>query len=143
MIMKMIKTLPKVSIIIPVYNEERDIEDCINSLKKQTYKRVEIIIVDDGSTDKTLNILKKFKKITIIRGEHKGPGFSRNLGSKTAEGEILIFIDADMTFDKNYIKNLIEPFMNNPEIIGTTHDLEIATNTQKEVSKLWGEIRVD
>ncbi|MDD5193378.1 MAG: glycosyltransferase family A protein [Candidatus Nanoarchaeia archaeon] len=139
----MIKKTPKISIVIPVYNEEKDIEDCINSLKKQSYKKIEIIIVDDGSTDNTLEVLKKFKKIIIINGEHKGPGFSRNLGAQKANGEILIFIDADMTFEIDYLKNLIDPILKNLEIIGTTHELEIATNIQNNVSKLWGEIRVD
>jgi len=132
----------KVSIIIPVYNEEKDIGNCIESLKKQTFKDFETIIVDDGSTDRTLEIVKKFAKVRIIKGEHKGAGISRNLGAKKARGRILVFIDADMTFDKNYIKNLIKPLLNNKEVIGTSHDYEVAVNTKNKWSRLWGEIRV-
>ena len=108
---------PIVSIIIPAYNEEKDIGKCINSLLKQSCKRSEIIIVDDGSTDKTREIVKSFKGIRLIEGLHKGPGFSRNLGSRQAKGEILVFVDADMIFDKDYIKNLINPILKNESII--------------------------
>lgn len=132
----------KVSVIIPAYNEESDIADCLKSLKEQSYKNFEIIVVDDGSTDNTLEIIKKFKNITVLKQNHKGPGLARNLGARNAEGEILVFIDADMTFDKDYLKNLIAPILKDKEIIGTTHDYEIAMNTRNWISDLWGKIRV-
>jgi glycosyltransferase involved in cell wall biosynthesis len=131
------------SIIIPTYNEEKDIGDCLNSLKEQSYKNFEIIVVDDGSTDKTREIVGKFKKIKLIEGEHKGPGFSRNLGAKKAKGEVLIFVDADMTFDKDYLKNLLKPILENEKVIGTTHDYEEATNLDSIWSRCWGNVRVD
>ena len=133
-----------VSIVIPTYNEEKDIGKCLSSLKEQSYKKIEIVLVDDGSTDKTLEIVKKFKGIKVIKGEHKGTAFSRNLGAKQAKGEILVFIDADMCFDKDYIKNLVMPIVNDEtgKLIGTTHDYEIATNTDNKYSYLWGKIRV-
>jgi glycosyltransferase involved in cell wall biosynthesis len=109
-------------------------------------KPLEIIIVDDGSQDKTKNIVREFakrnKKISLFEGEHKGPGFSRNLGAKYAKGEILIFIDADMTFDKNYIKNIVSPIIKDKEIIGTTHDYEVVTNLDNIWSRCWGSVRV-
>lgn len=135
-----IKINMKASIVIPVYNEERDIGECLESLNKQSFKDFEIIIVDDGSIDNTVKIASKYK-VQIIKGKHKGPGFSRNLGVRKAKGEILVFIDADMTFDKEYLKNLIKPFKDN-KIIGTTHDYELATNLKNKYSKLWGEVRV-
>lgn len=131
----------KVSVIIPAYNEERYIEKCLASLSKQSYRDKEIIVVDDGSTDRTIEIAKKYH-IKIIRGEHKGPGFSRNLGAKKAQGKILVFIDADMHFDKEYIKNLVSPILKNSKIVGTTHDYEVATNTDNIWSRLWGKVRV-
>lgn len=134
----------KISVIIPTYNEENCIKNSISSLLNQTEKDFEIIIIDDGSTDQTKKIIQeeKSKKIKLILGEHKGPGFSRNLGAKKAKGEILVFVDADMTFDKDYLKNLIKPLEENKKIIGTTHDYEIAMNTSKWVSEMWGKIRV-
>lgn len=132
------------SIIIPTYNEERDVQECLNSLKKQIYKKFEIIIVDDGSTDKTIEIVKKFKDVKIIKGEHRGPGFSRNIGAKNAQGEILVFVDADMTFDRDYLKNLIKPLLKDKEkkIIGTTHETELVKNIDNIWSRCWGNIRV-
>lgn len=134
-----------VSIIIPAHNEEKDIGECLNNLNNQTFKNFEIIVVDDGSTDKTCEIVKKFKKVVLIKGLHKGPGASRNMGAKNAKGNILVFIDSDMTFDKDYIKNLIAPILNDKtgKIIGTTHDYEIAGNTKNIWSRCWGKIRLD
>jgi glycosyltransferase involved in cell wall biosynthesis len=105
----------KVSIIIPTYNEEKVIIKCLKSLSKQTYKDIEIIVVDDGSTDKTLKVLSGLRisdfGFRILRAEHRGPGAARNLGAKKAKGEILVFVDADMTFDKDFINRLVQPII--------------------------------
>ncbi len=102
----------KISVIIPTYNEESVIEECLESLNFQTFKDFEIIVVDDGSTDKTWEILSKFK-IQKFKQNHLGPAAARNLGASRARGEILVFVDADMTFDKNFLKNLIKPIIEN------------------------------
>ncbi|MCK5043484.1 glycosyltransferase family 2 protein [Candidatus Pacearchaeota archaeon] len=132
-----------VSVIIPTYNEEKDVEDCLKSLRSQSIKNVEIVIVDDGSTDSTIKLAEKYK-IKILKQNHQGPGAARNFGAKNALGNILIFIDADMAFDKNYLKNLIKPILEDKtgKMIGTTHDYEIATNTDNVWGALWGKIRV-
>ena len=130
------------SIIIPTYNEEKDISKCLESLENQAFKDFEIIVVDDGSTDKTREIVRKFKKVKLIKGKHKGPGYSRNLGVNQSKGKILVFIDSDMEFDKNYLKNLISPILKNSGIIGTTHDTEIVRNIENKWSRCWGKIRV-
>jgi len=130
-----------VSVVIPTYNEEEEIEECLKSLKNQSYKKFEVIIVDDGSTDDTVKIVQKYK-VKVLKQNHGGPGSARNLGAKFAKGEILIFIDADMHFEKDYFKNLIEPIIRDENIIGTTHDYEIATNTENKWSHLWGKVRV-
>ncbi|MBI2629012.1 glycosyltransferase family 2 protein [Candidatus Pacearchaeota archaeon] len=132
----------KVSVIIPTYNEEYDIEYCLKSLGNQSLKNIEIIVVDDGSTDKTREIVKKFSKVKLINGVHRGPGYSRNIGAKIAKGEILVFIDSDMEFEKDYIKNLVDPIMKNKKVIGTTHEQEIVKNIENIWSKCWGRIRV-
>lgn len=128
---------PLLSVVIPTYNEEKDIGNCLNSLFKQSYKNFEIIVVDDGSTDNTKNIVKKSKKVKLIEGEHKGPGFSRNLGAKRAKGKILIFVDADMIFDKDYLKHLVGPIIKG-ECIGTEDGKQIASNKDNIWSKCWG-----
>ena len=130
---------PVLSVIIPAYNEEKDIGNCLSSLQKQSYpkNKIGIIIVDDGSTDKTCQIVKKFKSVKLIKGKHKGPGFSRNLGAKKAKGEILIFVDADMTFDKDYLKNLTEPIIKK-KVIGTEEGMQIASNRDNIWSRCWG-----
>ncbi|MEK6855964.1 MAG: glycosyltransferase family A protein [Nanoarchaeota archaeon] len=134
--------MSKVTIVVPTYNEEKDIGECLKSLRKQSYKDFERIIVDDGSNDKTIEIVKRFSEVRIIKGQHRGPGFSRNLGAKKAKGEILVFIDSDMTFDRDYIKNLVNPLLKNKKILGTTHDYELVKNTDNIWSRCWGKVRV-
>jgi glycosyltransferase involved in cell wall biosynthesis len=105
----------KISVIIPTYNEEDVILDCLESLSKQTYPDFEVIIVDDGSTDNTWKILSEFRisnfEFRILKQEHRGPGEGRNLGARHAKGEILVFVDSDMTFDKNFLKMLVKPIV--------------------------------
>src|SRR3990167_11506106 len=112
----------KVSVIIPTFNEEKDIVECLESLKNQTLKALEIIVIDDGSTDNTLRVLSEFPisnfQFQIIKQNHKSPGQARNLGAKNAKGEILVFVDADMTFDKKFIQMLIKPIISG-KAIGT------------------------
>lgn len=130
------------SIVIPTHNEEKDIPLCLKSLGQQSLKDFEIIIVDDGSKDNTIKIVQEFSKVKLIKGQHKGPGFSRNLGARHARGNVLVFVDADMTFDKDYLKNLISPILKNSKTIGTTHELEIVNNISNIWSRCWGKIRV-
>ena len=123
----------KVSIIIPVYNEEKVIKDCLNSLSNQTYKDLEIIVVDDGSTDKTVERIKGFK---LLKQVHKGSGEARNLGANHAKGEILVFVDADMTFRKDFIEKLTKPIREG-KTIGTFSKEEFVLNKDNVWSKCW------
>ncbi len=139
----------KVSVIIPVYNEEDLIVDCLESLGKQTYGDFEIIVVDDGSTDnsvtrvkniaKTLTSIdaKQFSPIILLKQKHLGAGSARNLGAKKAGGGILVFVDADMTFDKDFIKKLVKP-INDGQTKGTTSHDEFVSNLDQVWSKCWG-----
>jgi cellulose synthase/poly-beta-1,6-N-acetylglucosamine synthase-like glycosyltransferase len=110
-----------ISVIVPAYNAERTISSTINSLLNQNYpkNRYEIIVVDDGSSDKTREIVRKFKKVRLIKQTHKGPAAARNLGAKKSKGNILLFTDSDCVPDKNWIKFVVEPFKN-PEIVGVS-----------------------
>ena len=88
---------PKISVILPVYNEERYIENAIESVLKQSFADFELIIVNDGSTDCTLSIIEGFddSRIKVIEQENMGPGASRNNAMKIAEGEYMMFLDGD------------------------------------------------
>ena len=101
----------KVSVCIPVYNMEKYIEDCIKSLVNQTLKEIELIFVNDGSTDNSLNILNEYKKqypdiIKVISQENKGLGGARNKGLELASGEYIGFVDADDFVEPNMYERL-------------------------------------
>jgi Glycosyltransferases involved in cell wall biogenesis len=100
----------KVSVIIPVYNSEKYIEKCLGSLLNQTLKEVEIICVNDGSTDKSLEILNKCKdsnsNIKVINQKNTGPSIARNNGLNLASGEYVAFVDSDDWVEQNMYYNL-------------------------------------
>lgn len=102
-----------ISIIIPAYNVESYIAKCLDSVLNQTYKNLEIIIVDDGSTDKTPQILeefaKKYPQIRIIKQQNSGQSCARNRGIREAKGEYIVFIDSDDWISSSLI---IETFLN-------------------------------
>lgn len=102
----------KVSVIIPVYNsEKKGLADCLESLTKQSYKDFEAILIDDGSTDNSLQICREFKKkdnrIKVISKENSGVSESRNIGLGCASGEYITFIDSDDFIEQDYLKELI------------------------------------
>ncbi len=126
------KKIPKISIIIPMYNEQRYIARCLDSLKKQSYQDFEIILIDDGSKDNTVKIAEWYKKdfdLTTLQQKNSGPGKARNRWAKEAKWDIIVLVDADMYFDKNFIKNLIEPILEWKEI-GTAHGVEKVGNSE-------------
>ena len=100
----------KVSIIVPVYNVEKYIEKCLNSLISQSYRNIEIILIDDGSIDNSGKICDKYKKkdprIKVIHKENAGVSEARNSGIQKATGEYLCFVDADDFVMNDYIKYL-------------------------------------
>lgn len=112
---------PKVSVIIPTYNCARYLPEAINSVLNQTYQDLEIIVVDDGSTDNTRTItgeyIDKFsEKIRYFYQENKGPGAARNIGIQQAKGEYICFLDADDLILSGSINKRINFFEKNREL---------------------------
>ena len=90
------KATPLVSVVVPVYNAEKYIRSAIDSVLAQDYRPLEIVVVDDGSTDATLQVLSEYEdQIRIFSQPNKGSAAARNLGAKLAEGAYVAFIDAD------------------------------------------------
>ena len=131
----------KLSVIIPTYNEEGVILDCLHSLEMQSFTDFEVVVVDDGSNDSTLSKLHTVEftlncKLTILKGKHEGAGSARNLGAKSAVGDILVFVDSDMTFDKNFLKMLVKPIIAG-KTKGTFSKDEYVANWDNVWSKCW------
>ncbi len=93
------ENLPLISVIIPVYNVEKYLEECVNSVLTQTYKNIEIIFVDDGSTDSSGqicdNFAKEYSNITVFHKENGGQSTARNMGLEKAQGKYIYFLDSD------------------------------------------------
>ena len=103
-----------VSIIIPVYRKEDSLSQCLDSVVKQQYSNIEIILVDDGSPDKCGIICdeyaRKYKKIVVIHQENMGVSSARNIGIKYAKGEFITFVDADDVIKPQFISDLMKLF---------------------------------
>lgn len=99
------------SVIVPAYNCEKTIEKCIASLLMQTVKEIEILIVDDGSTDGTGWICDSFaeqdRRVSVIHQENKGVSAARNAGIDAAEGQRILFVDSDDYVGPAYIEHLL------------------------------------
>lgn len=104
--------MPKISVIIPVYNNEQYLEECLNSIVNQTYRDLEIICVNDGSTDGSLSILEEFAqkdpRVIIIDQENKGQSAARNAGLEVAKGEYITFIDSEDFVNPNTYMTALE-----------------------------------
>lgn len=105
----------KVSIIVPLYNAENYMQKCIDSIISQTYQNLEIILVDDGSADQTLNMAREYKncdrRVNVITQENSGPGNARNQGLKFASGDYICFLDSDDVLVDNAIESMLS-YMN-------------------------------
>ena len=102
------KLMSKISVIIPCYNAEKYIKKCFDGLEKQIFKEFDVIVIDDFSTDNSLNILYKIKqksklKIKVIEmKQNVGPGEARNVGIKASDSEYLAFCDSDDYYEENF-----------------------------------------
>lgn len=101
----------KVSVIVPIYNSEKWIERCVNSILEQTYRNIELILIDDGSQDNSFEICnelaKKDNRIKLIHIENQGVANARNIGLENVCGDFITFCDSDDTYEKDFIEKLL------------------------------------
>lgn len=121
--------LPLISIIIPVYNTEKYVNRCLDSIINQTYKNIDVIIVDDGSTDNAGKMCDKYaiidSRIRVFHMVNRGVSAARNFGIENARGKYLTFIDSDDYVDKNFILSMYN------ELINSNADISICGYAQE------------
>jgi len=141
----------KVSVLIANYNNEKYLNECIDSIKKQTYQNVEIIIHDDSSSDNSIKRINKYKNITIIRNRKRGKYGSYNQMNgyyrafKKSKGKIIFLLDSDDLFKKNKIKTVVNKFSKNKKISSLfdlpiykySNKLKFIKNKKKIISNFW------
>jgi glycosyltransferase involved in cell wall biosynthesis len=127
---------PLVSTVIPVYNCERHLAEAIESVLAQAYRPVEIIVVDDGSTDGTARVAASFKgNIHYIHQPNSGPAAARNKGLRTAQGNVIGFLDADDLWPKNKLELQLGHLTKNPAlkvVMGLVQYTRISTAPESE-----------
>lgn len=126
--------MKKISIIIPTYNSKNYLIRCIDSLLLQTYKNIEIIVVDDGSTDGTEEVIKKnyVNKIMYIKQLNSGVSSARNKGIELATGDYIFFVDADDTIDENVLVDLVSN-LRDETLIGINHCICTKSKKNKNI----------
>lgn len=126
--------MKKVSVIVPIYNGEKFVLKFVDNIKKQNYTNIELILVDDGSTDNTWEIIKKCKNeidnVITIRQRNQGVSVARNNGLRKATGDYVIFVDVDDDFEVNYISKFVQVANeNNAEVVLCNYN-EIYSNNE-------------
>ena len=116
----------KLSVIIPVYNLESDIETCYQSIKKQTFQNWELIVVNDGSTDHSKEILDKIattdSRVQVVTTQNYGVSHARNIGLDKARGAYILFIDGDDVIEENYFQEMLSTITKtSSDIVFTSH----------------------
>lgn len=134
----------KVSVIIPVYNGDKYLTQCIDTILVQTLKDIEVIIIDDGSTDGSLEIAKKYaeidKRVKVLTQENRGAGAARNYGLKYATGRYVSFLDADDFFHNEMLKRSYE-YCERYELDFVTYRCMLFDNIEKEYKEHQNTIR--
>lgn len=127
-----------ISIIVPIYNVEDYLERCLASISKQTYKNLEIILIDDGSTDKSAEICDRFaekdQRIVVVHKENEGVSAARNLGMRMAKGEYIGFIDSDDYIDLNMYETLYTAIENKNADLAVCGFEQVRINGQTQVN---------
>ena len=145
------KEYPLISIVIPTYNSEKFLKECFDSVVNQTYPNLEVIIVDGGSTDSTISIIKTYLSNSnwFLFESKKGVSRQRNLGLKNVHGEYIFFLDSDDYINEKFIENLYKYLVNNnldvvtPEIVTARCENNKITETNVFVPKIRNDINKD
>lgn len=126
--------MKKFSIIIPVYNVEKYLEKCLHSVFTQTFLDFEVVIINDGSTDKSSNIIKEYKKkyknIKVIEQENQGLSVARNNGIEQSSGEYFLLLDSDDYIDKDLLLKLNRSIENTPDLV--RYQFRVVENDKKQ-----------
>jgi len=138
--------MSKVSVIVPAYKVENYIDECILSIVGQTYKDLEIILVDDGSPDRCGQICdewaKKDERIHVFHTENKGLCSARNLGTEKSSGEYIVFVDGDDWLSPDYIEKLFECISNTSADIAMCSSISEWQNVSRPASHLPGDEKI-
>lgn len=130
----------KISVIVPVYNVEKDIENCLDSIIAQEYKNLQIILVDDGSTDNSGNICDKYSnidtRIEVIHKQNRGLADARNVGLKHANGKYIAFLDSDDYIYPTFYKELYRMVKEHDADIGECDFLRINIDKKEDAKKI-------
>lgn len=139
--------MPKISVIIPVYNAEKYIDDCIDSVLKQTFKDFELILINDGSKDHSLDICKKWsnkdKRIKLFNQQNSGASAARNRGLDEAKGEWIVFVDSDDKVQSGYLSDLYEAAQGNFDIVLCIDGISVYRNGQWVENRMFPNVVCD
>lgn len=130
---------PLVSIIIPFYNAEKYLISCINNINSQTYKNIEVIFINDGSNDNSLNILlnSNYNFFKVISQSKKGVSAARNLGIRNSNGKYIAFIDVDDCINDNYIEKFVDIMETNNVNVAICNYIEEYPNKSVKIILPW------
>ena len=140
--------MPKISIIVPIYNAEKVLKRCVDSILNQSYKNFELILINDGSKDKSIDIINEYKekdeRIKVIDNKNKGVSETRNIGIKTSKGEYIQFIDADDFIDPYMIEETLKEIeKNKADSVITGLYLDIESENEIKSSKQTFEYKIE
>lgn len=130
-----------ISVIIPVYNIQQHLRECLDSVLGQSYPHLQVICVDDGSTDESPAILAEYAqkdpRVQVIRQQNAGPGAARNTGLEAATGEYVIFLDSDDWFEPDFLEQMVNTAQREGADVAICRAVEFDTNSGRELPSEW------
>jgi GT2 family glycosyltransferase len=143
--------LPVVSIVIVNWNGAHHLRACLPSLRSQTYSEIEILVIDNGSTDDSFAVTEEFRAQWIPMGKNIGLAPALNVGAKSSRGDFLLFINNDMRFHENFVSSLLNPLLEDECLFATdarqynwlgTQEVHLATRLAKEYPNIEGVVTI-